>query len=425
MFQASDKENLRSKLANDRTRIQDMNEYCLIEIFSQPSLDLLDLCALAETCQQFRRIVKRVAPADIGFQANRHHRNWRVSSKNHPKRAYKREDVERILSNFNPILTAVAFDGFSKIDNDGVSLLHSLAANQNDGSNANLTNLALRHHIITPESNAVPLKQIFQKLEKLEMRTVYMSDGMTTLFSGMNSLVDLRISYMRFCGAVLMNTFPALERFEYRKTSIIPAQWTTKPEHEQSLECLTNFIARHSNLKEISLSFGCQNSSTQQILQGISNNCQELEKLSIDVIVDDHSCRPLVSMKSLRSLSLWGVQCTDFDFLASITHLREFTLLSISPNDTTKLSSLIHLTKLDIGFENEDSDIMDVAVIELISHLTNLEEIHLKGDFVLNERTFLKIVDIVRERPVALCMSCEIGFVLQKVCSAGRNVKFL
>lgn len=92
--------------------ITDLNEYCLLEIFSLKSLTLMDLCSLAETCTNFQHIItERIFPREFHVDITRDG-NYQFKTTHYLHSSYHRahsaHESERLFKNFGSIVTAIS-----------------------------------------------------------------------------------------------------------------------------------------------------------------------------------------------------------------------------------------------------------------------------------------------------------------------------
>lgn len=336
LFQAYNK-------SNSHTRLQDLNEYCLLEIFGSKTLDLMDLCALAETCKRFRRITKRLVPSVLGFEMGSNDK-CRVNFGTYPHVTFKPYEVERIFKNFGSTLSTVSINSCSRSD---CKFLISLLTQNHDDQ---LQCLTISHQ--EPfEMATVELKPIFTKLHTLHLHSVHMIND-ETLFAGMDSLVDLKVSWMSGDGAILKNTFPKLERFEYENDSILATNSIRSTFGQQSAELLVHFISRHNTWKRFKLLLHVSDkTSNTMILNAIGSSCSKLKILSFHcgqkTTVRD--LQPLRQCTSLKHLDLWYVAFDNFNCISSMKRLKALRLFRCSvPEDYDQLHSLCEAIRVFI-----------------------------------------------------------------------------
>lgn len=244
--------------------------------------------------------------------------------------------------------------------------------------------------------------------------------GDATLFAGLDSLVELTVYHVSNCETILENIYPQLKRFAYLKKRIVKPDSIRNPSREQTLETLSTFISRHKTMKTLKLEFNCYDYEIAKtiILQEIGNSSKELVQLEIRIgLMDDVLLQPLQTLKSLRTLLLTDLRFKDLQFFSALTELRELKLLScVVPKDSDQFTTLTKLTKLEMQVCYSDS-VFDV--VGIISRLVNLKELDIIGldigpeNFVLDEKTFSKIVGIIKGRPNVLTLKCKFDFNLK------------
>lgn len=241
--------------------------------------------------------------------------------------------------------------------------------------------------------------------------------GDATVFAGLDSLVELTVYHVSHCETILENIYPQLKRFAYMKKRIVKTDSIRNPAREQTLETLSTFISRHKTMKTLELDFNCYDyeSAKAIILQEIGNSSKELVELKICIgLMDDVLLQPLQALKWLRTLSLSDLRFKDFQFFSALIELRELKLSScVVPKDSDQFTTLTKLTKLDMEACYTDG-VFDV--VGIISRLVNLKELDIfgldinPGRFVLDEKSFSKIVATIKERPNVLTLKCNFGF---------------
>lgn len=403
--------------------MQDLNDHCLQEIFGLDNLDLLDLCSLAETCKHFDNITQTVSPKVLSFQRNGGN-GITVHFQKYLSKIYKPADVSRIFKNFGTRLTEISIDnGYEK---ESCTFLIDLIARHSEDT---LKYLSIRLHD-TPISSVVSLKPIFKKLELLHLEHSSYKYELThdsSLFAGMDSLVELRVFWLEGCDTILESTFPKLTRFEYAKETYLPC--LTNPVAERVTNMLTNFISRHIALEKLTVRFDCDSKCLTNILQSISNSCKNLVDLTLScgLMNADIYLHPLNQLKSLVTLRLRDVLFNDFELFAKMTKLRDLCLLYCTlPHNENQFVSLSRLIKLRIRLEACDDNI---DVIGIVSRLPDLEELEISSDarwpqYRLDEKTVYKVGSLVSKRSKKLILKCKFKFDCRKT-GGTENLKLL
>lgn len=411
-FQANNKKELRIELTNTTgTYLQHINDDCLLEIFSVKSLALMDLCSLAEACTRFQRITERVFPKELWIDIclNGH---CEVVSRYSPFRGNRAHEIERILRNFGSFISALSISRHTREDR-AVFVLNLVTKYCVD----TLERLRIHSQIgffEIPAVLTIQLKPIFKRLQLLELRNAVIVDD-ETLFTGFDSLIELRVIMVENGFALLENIFPKLQRFTFQGMF-------DKVDHS-----LPIFISRHTSLKSLDLRIRIFERCKVNVLQVIGN-CKDLEKLTINMgCTKAASLLPLQALKSLERLKLWFVSCDDLSFVPSMTKLRELHLTTcVLPEDPNSFASMIQLTKLHITLEECDT----VDVVDIIRRLINLEELTVEygrsSKFVLDEETFTKIVKLVKGRRNVLALKCEFDFFYNSEnCDENQKVRLM
>lgn len=358
---------------NDKTnlRITDLNEDCLIKIFS--SLALMNWCSLAETCRYFEQITQRNFPKVVTVDTLQN--GLRIASMKYlPSGNQTLQGAKRILKKFGSIVESLTIEGFER-----------------------------------PVILNVLLEPIFQGLQRLCLHNVIV-DVNQNIFANLDSLIELNAWSVDNSIAILGSIFPKLERLRCGRIVQIENPFST-------------FISCHPRLKILHLDMP----SSGMLWKVIADSCKELEELGLwSCRLPHHLAHALASemtihfqamqsLKSLKTLRLWNISLGDFQFLLDLTELRELHLNHCRlPNDFSQLELFTQLKTLDIveGFTAISFDVVDDVVGRLITlQELSIAELNLR-DFVLDEETFSRIVGIVKERPHTLTLKCKFNFDL-------------
>lgn len=371
-----------------KLRITDLNDDCLIEIFSKKSLSLMDVCSLGETCKRFQPISQRVFSKNCSINMTNEGRYDVVSRKLLQSENLPSQNIERILKNFGSFLSEVSISHYQSRENVEASCFVLKLVSEHCVEN--LVTLRI-HSLIIPAFPTVKLNQIFKRLQILDLQYVTIEDD-RMLFAELDSLVELRVRWVENCSAMLENIFPKLKRFTH---------WGT----HQVDQLLLTFISRHTSLVTLEIDHSSDESNTLKFLHVIVNSCKELEELELDIGRTTASLLTLQSLQSLNVLKLWWVSCEDFKFMSALTRLRELHLISCDlPNDIQQFAVLSRLTRLHI------KPYGSINVVGISRLLTHLEDFTISGIFVLDEERFSKIVAVVKGRPHALTLRCLCSF---------------
>lgn len=404
-----------------RTSLQDINDDCLLELFSSKYLDPMDLCSLAETCTRFKLIAQRLFPKsfsikhyledDYNFQLGDYSGTWKSA-----------HNINRVFKNFGSCLSTISISSLPNV-------LHLVAMHCDDTLNS-LKIVSIN----VPDALTVKLKPIFKHLQKLVIAYATID---ANLFASCDSLIELKVVS---CTAILVNYFPKLERFSYQNIE------SNKSFHIQFL--LTKFISCHKSLKAIYVYV--LDNEENSILGAISNYCKELEKLEMK-ISNDHEYPNLQNLNQLRELKLFcgnssirkqGIRqlrklksleilkvcqlSVTIPDLSSLTNLHELHLStsygSIKANELPLLTQLRKLHIYDLS--------SDINVLDIIKRLTSLEELKIHETKekmgVLTEKLFTEIVNFVKGRSTVLTLICKFNFCYySNYCDENRRVRLL
>lgn len=401
---------LTSTGAPDMTYLLDLNDDCLLEIFSVKSLDSMDLCSLAETCLRFQQICRRIFPKDlkINIRGDRicvEFRN-RVGN-NEPLR-----HIETILKNFGTVVQRISFSSLTASTEVRSNYLLNLIAKYCVGTLRSLT----LDDIKISDVLAFKMQPIFKRLELLDIRFGSIDFGNS--FTECDSLIDLRVYAVRNCNTILRHTFPRLRRFSYQD------------HHTEINGYLHSFVSRHKSLTTLDLNITPMDERSLHLIISSCKRCEGLRKLGLNVGTRNVSA--LFSLQTLNSLQCLMVRnCKDFRFVPVLTQLRELHLHNCSlPSDhnqfVNQFGQIIKLHIIQtIQTPMPGSFDMIVTVIRL---LRNLEELTVGDEpwngFALDEKRFSEIVGIIKGRPNALLLRCKCDFVV-KSCDENRNLKLL
>lgn len=381
---------------------QELNEDCLMEIFSVPSLTLVDLCSLAETCRLFEQITKRVFPQELRI-GNRIDGIYKIESKKRASSHWKLDsvnrfhglrDINRIFANFESKLTGITLSS-RNYQYGRVSIwLLSLMSSYTFCSLENFTISNLKFSYILTEK----LRPIFERLQMLELYYVHIYGG-KELFADFNSLIRLRLTSVLNLNPIFESDFPRLE-------------WLTLKFSFFSVVLLSGFISRHKRLKTLKIYSNIDDWFKANFFQILGNSCKELQKLSLVIGgLDSNILLPLQSLEQLEVLHIWEVTWNDFTLIAGMPQLRDLKLTDcILPKDSNQFDHLVQIRKLEI-YKNfiDVTKHTPVDVVGIITRLQNLEEL-IAGNFQLDEKTYRKIVCIVKGRANMLTLRCKFDF---------------
>lgn len=267
----------------DGTYLPDINDDCLLEIFSLRSLTEMDLCSIAETCTRFNQIIKRVFPKKFEIYINNN--DYEFKSRDSVSSGKQAFDVERILKNFGPLLQAITISDVPKLTHKSIptDFLNLLTRNRY----SSLLKLEISF-VEIPEVYTVKLKPIFKHLQQLFVCGITIKGGGRNLFANCDSLIELKVHEMNNCDVILDNVFPKLERFIYRNTNY-------DFEHFLSV-----FISRHKSLKTLDINSRKKRLSNIPIMQVIAESSKELVELKIKITLQNQN--ELFSLQRLDKL---------------------------------------------------------------------------------------------------------------------------
>lgn len=383
-----------------------MPEDCLLEIFSMKTLDLMDMCSIAETCKRFRSIIiERIIGKTICFRCERY-----SSFKTHKLKheTDNRSDIETIFRNFGSCFSTVLAFGNDKRQENFLFRLIKLHCKDV------LKSLCIIHMRI-PATISNDLRPVFKRLSILSLSSVT-NDANKSTFEGLDSLANLEVCRVKNDCSILENTFTQLESFTYLTTNVVTAEQCSESENQdhQSLENILSFLKRHSGLRSLDIDVECDQNCWMFILKTIGDSCTKLHKLTIGTGCDWYMyssvlLQPLQKLKSLKSMKLTGVSFEDFQVFSSLTDLRELELqLCVLPRDAEQFGCLAQVTSLSlIGSEPTSGD-FDMA--DIVRHLVNLVNFVALKLFSLDVATLTKIVSIVKERSNVLTLVCTCDF---------------
>lgn len=407
------------------TRFQTLEEDCLLEIFSFLSLDIMDLCAVAETCKRFRSIAQRVIRKNFSF-----HVSLRASRVSRPLKTHyafkwgkwkynsdEQINVERIFRNFGSCLSEVLVIIYERKAEFVLNLV-------NEHCRDELKTLSINR--ISDVAEPVELKPVFERMQNLHIERVFIVEA-ATLFRKFDSLVELNVTSVTNCSTILESVFPHLENFAYWKYKVVKGNETSQEENQQSLGRILTFIKRHSSLKKLAVGFYSDQKCWTAIIQTIGSNCTKLQELQVKIHnkLCQFSSVPLKSLQALTSLKTIRLENTffrDFEIFGSFKDLRELDLVDCYlPKNLNQFAHLaqINCFRLEMHW-NRGSVMEKVDIVGIIRWLINLEKFVIRSsldEFVLNETKFSEIADLVRQRSNVLTMKCN-----STVTKSARNL---
>lgn len=376
------------------TNLHNLNEDCLLEMFSVDTLSVMDLCSLSETCTRFQKIVRRVFPTKLEITFRGETEYDVTSSKSSTSRTKKllenqgNDDIEIILRNCGSSLCGLTINSYRDSSDERLSFLLNLVSKYCvDALESPDIDCEKVSEISTVKSNPI----FNRRLQALVLNGINIRDGLD-FFDDLESLIELTFENVTGCSPILETSFPKLKRFtfiDYRVDDF----------------SLQKFITHHPRLKTLRIIVHKFRKNRTGFLQEIVSNCTELEELNLNIGSERHeySLLPLQSLKRLKTLKLWYVPCNNLSFIPGMANLRELWFMCCSP-PKDEIVHLTQLTKLRIYHRDHYVDVVDV-----IKRLINLEEFKV-GYFTLKEKTFINIVEIVKGRPNVLTLFCSFDF---------------
>lgn len=394
------------------TQLLDLNDDCLYEVFSLKFIRLMDLCSIAECSVRLKQIACRIFTASHKIC----HLNSLSLSTIH--------EVRRLLLNFGPLITEMWMEPtfLLRAKSEQSERVMDLVIRY---CRKTLESLNLIDYEIS-SSLTVKLKPLFSKLQKLYIRDCTIEGEAMRLFANCRSLLELKLDNFANCsddvGMIFENTFPKLERFKYKE------DYNDYDDYNLAI-----FISRHKSLKTFCLKRFDEDCTT--LLPVIAENCKQIEKLQfhgqydgpINKVEFENGLQSLLTLdqlkklkincskqnvnkfikelnalKSLQLLELWNAS-GDIEFIPGLSQLKHIHVLRLNYcedlKNVNRLGDLEQLTELAIRFHGE-SEKYDLDVVQMIKRLTNLTTLILEWDkFKLDKRMYLRIVDIVRQRP--------------------------
>ncbi|XP_037037798.1 uncharacterized protein LOC119075459 [Bradysia coprophila] len=410
------------------TKLNDLNEYCLLEIFSCTSLTPIDLCSLAETCKRFQQITQRVCAKDFDISRSSDRLRVRCTFKSMEySKSYREHNVERILANFGHCLSTLSIG-------EGNQFVVNLVGKY--CGDVTLKRLEIRRMTYV-EGLRLQLKSLFQRLLALSIIDCHLLAASS--YFNCDSLIELEIVDSTGCIAILNNDFPNLKRFTLRYHTMWPGRdgyYVTgvvsrfigrhklRVLHLDSMsvclsEDLLDLILNSEELEELTL----QSLKRERSLDVLNQkNLSSFRKLNVDITFDNynHISALLQASTSLETIEITFVNTIPirvFDVLSQQQHLRELTLNYYS-FERIQWSILAQIRKLTL-FTPRNA--FGADLINIVSQLTNLEEFEFedywdRDEFVLAEGDFDRIVKIVERRPNVLTLKCRHRFTLSENC---------
>lgn len=396
------------------TYLDDLDEYCLLEIFSQNILTAMDLCSLAETCKRFKQIIQRVFAKGFNITSpdSFNHEYTFECSYSKFKHPVSRQDVKRILKNFRPNLRNLSIRQM-----DSVNFISS-----------NCFGVKINRLEIFGQTCMQPvcrkLKSIFRRgVTRISLQCCNLNDFTSKNFKR-NSLIEIRIidSTEIDSSAFLKSNFRNLERFTFRED----IGWYERD--DDNTGPIAQFISRHKRLKVLDL-VGSSIDCSKEIVDAIGNNCTELEELTLkcykrskipfddvkvlglpklrtlDVLINVKNYIQIISLLrasfSLETVKLYfddTIPLQIFEVLSQQQHLHEL-ILKTYIFERIPWTMLTQLRKLRLTVLT--GKVRATNLLHIMRQLTNLEEFHLYDNWGkkicgLKRKHFAHIVKILK-----------------------------
>lgn len=369
---------------------------------------VMDLCSIAETCMRFRQIVESFIPNKISIRSTGNgvcEVRWRQFSGR-----YIESEFDRVLRNFGSTLSALSISDFEL-----PYLLQMALENCSD----NLEILRISNSSI-PAISTVKLTQ----LTSLQLDKVDIAPNVS--FAGLVSLVELKVVWVRNGRAVLLSHFPKLRHFTYfgniRSSNLLLftrffARWSRPSKIAHTPNVLSTFFHCNKTLKTVDLILDNFADRDIIVLKAIVSSCKELDVLRVNCgnVVYTDLIEPMKSNEPLGYVELSKGSCKDLDIFSSLATLRTLCLYCCNLPTPSQFTSLTHVTRLELqAFDFPNM----LDVVGIISQLVNLESFSINltwsgVSFVLDRKTFEKIVVVVKERENALTLRCKTAFILK------------
>lgn len=341
------------------TYLNHLNEDCLRRIFSEKSLTLTDLNALAQTCQLFKQIVPTVFPKRLAVYCSSNV-CYSLSTEGRPRYEEKIVySVEKILKQSGSRLVAL-------LVHDGtIESINLIAKHRVVG---NLKELYIKATNIN-ETIAVALKPIVQQLQLLSISSGTIECS-TNFLANCDSLVELRIATHPKSTEIMENNFSKLQRFTCFNCILVDLQ----------LDML-NFFKRHPSLKCVNLFFYKYISfNLNGFLREFGTICKELEELELRWYHLTMLRQPdLTNFPNLKKLRCPAFGNIIEDIVRPLTKLEELDLIDfvLSEKEFYKIVKLVNgrpnaLTlKCEISFSQSSESYLRIcnenSMVKLIS----------------------------------------------------------
>lgn len=416
-----------------------LNDHCLLEIFSSSSLTLMDLCSVAETCTRFKALAQRSFTKKFCIERNNGDIYKFISKKS--RSDITEDEIERILKSFGHNLYAYSSHGEDAI------VMNAVPKYCDGGTLKELTFCGMDCTV----DFIVKFKSIFRQLFVLTIRECKVHEDISTVQLNFDSLIELNVIRVEGCDAIFKKTFPKLKSFRFDDATCSIGRG----------DILSMFIGCHPFLSSLRMDRCCL-LGNNDLAYTVGNSCNDLVNLtlrntrkhktlvnfsklkdlkqlkvlyiSIDPTEFDNLFALLSTLKSLEIVKVfreYSSSClfSDVDqlikrpILTELTNLRELHLIGCRRSYQLPWKMLRHLRKLYV-FDST----CQTELPYIIDQLENLEELEI-GDLrsVLSEEDFVEIVRICKGRPNVLTVKCRMfkSCKYLKNCDENGNVKLI
>lgn len=329
--------------------LNSLNDHCLQEIFKRVSI--VDLSSASEVCQRFKRNAEEI------FSLY-HEKRFRFVSLTLVK--------AQVFHSFVHLIKSVYLNG-SQASRclkyfTGSSLMQSL-------------------HLRGADIDVEQLKPLLPKLTSLEISSCEFVGDASDLFSFCHALQYLKVKLSKFDQFLPFNV-PKLEKFEYddyqyteslrsfietnRQLSSISI--TTVNKLRTPIDFIEHLL-QFANFKSLhSLKLPCFQFSVTPLLRSLRSNNIPMQQLElIDCRMDDESFHDIFQMKSIRILSITGIEALSHDqFVGLAKELPELQVLRIE----TPYRHDPRITIDDIKSFAQQSKNLYLLTIGTINHMT-------------------------------------------------------
>ncbi|KAK0082954.1 hypothetical protein PV326_006929 [Microctonus aethiopoides] len=342
-----------SETDDDNSLINDLNDDCLLDIFSW--LSIVDIIQAEKVCERWKRLCQQLRKAVESLECK--NKKWKLEKKYFGKKVHEGmciNDLTNILQScgsfikYFRIITLKPFDYSSKDYTSPLTIVPQLCTNLVE-INIETINSPSPIEIRTLANNCTELKKIslgqFNKELEKDLSLLLSNNKKLTYFSlshecGLNNMTGEFLEYISgdtieeihirrserakldyFISA--LKKFKHLRSFTYGPNGFFNDAMMKTIGNTKSLIYLStilalykspssiNYLANLVNLKELILS--CNNQLQDDNLKNISNCCKQLEILEINFCytITDQGIESISNLKKLRILKMDGLYVTD------------------------------------------------------------------------------------------------------------------